>query len=380
MRSLRGSGRNCTAKVGCDFSDLAVFPLSAVAEPYQMDRVIFTHNNYIEADMEKLRKLAQEEDSPLSYLIYGEEVAPETGTPHLQGFLILKKKKVRSAIQKLLTFERVDGSSVKAWFENAKSDSTKCVAYCKKDGKFWEMGTYKRSRGEAGAASERSRWEGVYEAIDNCNTEAEFMEWLEDNLTERDFMAKLEVYLRTFNLRNRKTKKPKIMDPTDLVCEWFMGPPGTGKSRAAREENPEAYTKMTTGRWWDDYDGEMCVIIEDLDMGSRKHFDDIIKQLADIYPVRVEVKGSSKFIRPKKIIVTSNYAISTLWSDPAMVAALNRRFKVRKFAPAAPANPGTDGTDAHTTVIDLTQAEAEDGAEQANPAAAVFCPFRAGFA
>ena len=43
----------------------------------------FTFNNYKPEDEERLLELVPK---PLKYIIYGHEIAPTTGTPHLQGF------------------------------------------------------------------------------------------------------------------------------------------------------------------------------------------------------------------------------------------------------------------------------------------------------
>lgn len=45
----------------------------------------FTWNNYTEDDVKKLQRLE------VSYITFGREHAPETGTPHLQGFVIWKE-------------------------------------------------------------------------------------------------------------------------------------------------------------------------------------------------------------------------------------------------------------------------------------------------
>jgi len=52
----------------------------------------------------------------------------------------------------------------------------------------------------------------------------------------------------------------------------------------------------------------------------------LLKRLADKWPMQASIKGSMKYIRPRVVIVTSNYTIDQIWSDPQTVDPLLRRF------------------------------------------------------
>ena len=55
-----------------------------------------TYNNY---DQDQIDKLAALE---CVYIVYGKEIAPTTGTPHLQGYVRFKSPKTMSAALKAL--------------------------------------------------------------------------------------------------------------------------------------------------------------------------------------------------------------------------------------------------------------------------------------
>lgn len=129
-------------------------------------------------------------------------------------------------------------------------------------------------------------------------------------------------YPRFADVCNDTYHPPTMIDKLDN--QWFYGPTGTGKSTRARTENPSLYSKGIN-KWFDGYDGETTVLIEDVDTAHTfmLHF---LKIWADHYPFRAEYKGGSRMIRPAKIVVTSNHTISEIFGDGVDSQALQRRF------------------------------------------------------
>lgn len=73
------------------------------------------------------------------------------------------------------------------------------------------------------------------------------------------------------------------------VALWIYGESGTGKTRYAVGNYPKAYRKDHT-KWWDGYNGESEVILDDLgkDHGYIGHY---LKLWADRYAINGETKG-----------------------------------------------------------------------------------------
>jgi len=257
----------------------------------------FTHNNYENTELE--------DNIECQYIVYGREIAPTTGTPHLQGFIRFNAQK--SLKQARLALPGCD-VRVSDYFKE-------CIDYCKKDGEFTERGTEPIDK-KAQGAGEKRRWDDIRRAAEEGRDED------------------LPSDIRYKNLRlnadhRRKFLRAQPLEDTDVQMLWYWGPPGTGKSRKAREDHPTAYLK-SCNKWCDDAEGHDVWIIEDFDKrhDCLAHY---MKIWADRYPFPAEVKGGHTKLRPRLIIVTSNYHPRSIWDDPCDLDPILRRFKCVEF-------------------------------------------------
>lgn len=319
----------------------------------QWDRIVVTVNNWRQSDYDHLVEMWG--NDWFTYMIIGKEgntPGPngEARTPHLQCFMILQRKKTCGVIIKKLTF--ADGR--KAFVERANGPSPAAADYCKKEGDFEEWGECRPAAGAAGGESQKDKWAYIAEKADEYDTYEEFFDWINKNYPEIaiNMVDKLERY----HARLSRKKVPRVLETVEL--EWFQGVSGSGKSHTARAENPGAFVKLMSGKWFDGYDNHKVLIIDDLDMFNIKNQSDSIKQLCDKYALDVEIKGSVKLIRPTKIIVTSQYPIDRVFAmyGNEFILAMKRRFKMRMFTTPYVA---PDAVPANTTEPDESSDEDE---------------------
>lgn len=119
----------------------------------------------------------------------------------------------------------------------------------------------------------------------------------------------------------------EVMDG-ELQNEWIWGEAGSGKTSSVWKKygNDGVYIK-SLNKWWDGYEDREVVLIDDWDPRTSEKLTSHLKAWADRYPFRAEIKGGSVVIRPKKLVVTSNYSIDQCFNGPD-VEAIKRRFKV----------------------------------------------------
>lgn len=66
-------------------------------------------------------------------------------------------------------------------------------------------------------------------------------------------------------------------------------------------------------------------------MGPKQIGGQHLKQWADHYPFKAAQKGSQLLIRPKRIVITSNYSIEECYPEVQDSAPLKRRFKCHHY-------------------------------------------------
>ena len=218
--------------------------------------------------------------------------------------------KTMSAVKKIMP---------RAHLEPRKGSVDQAVEYCKKEGDFEERGEKPKSQKEKGEM-EKKRWKRVLELAEAGDYET---------LKEEEPGVWC---LHEEKLRKKKKTKPEALSsaPGEKLHEWYYGVPGSGKSHKARMEHPGAYIKRKN-KWWDGYEGEEVVIIEEWSPDDKLSLQNL-KEWADKWPFGAERKGGYMIIRPKKIIVTSNYHPNDCCERAEDSMALARRFKVTHFS------------------------------------------------
>lgn len=262
----------------------------------------FVHNNY------KNTKL--EDEITCRYIIYGKEIAPTTGTPHLQGTICFKNGVSLKSIR-----NKMPGCDVRVCDYLDES-----IEYCKKDNMFTERGDKPMSQKERGVKG-KEYWDDVLLKIKEGREEE-----LDSHIQVSH--ARTIDYIQQKQSRKRKLNVMNYSDE-DTPHIWYYGPTGSGKSKKVWEDHPDHYIKLTN-KWWDGYNYESVVHIEELDKENGKYLCSNIKKWADRYPFLAEVKNGTIKARPEKIIVTSNYHPNEIWSNYNDINPILRRFKIIK--------------------------------------------------
>lgn len=265
---------------------------------------VFTINNYTDTDVDNIDNLFINDS--VRYVVYGRETG-DSGTPHLQGYIEFDNARTHRQINKKLPG---------AYVALRRGSAAQAAEYCKKSGDYIEYGEISDSDADKRAKAKQAYGEIVKRAEDGDLT------WVKENYPK--------VYLQWKpRLEDICIPKTAVIDG-ELENEWWCGPTGTGKSRKLWLEYPNHFQKELN-KWWCGYKGEEVVAIEEWSpknecTGSQ------LKIWADRYPFTGQIKGGSlKKIRPKKIIVLSNYTIEQCFPSPEDHLPLKRRFKVTLF-------------------------------------------------
>jgi len=226
-----------------------------------------------------------------SYMICGLEKT-EDGRLHWQGYVECKKRCT------LATFKKLGGEWAKYHMEFAISDSDKNIKYCsKQNGRKIEFGepmvqgqrTDLRRLGQAvlaGICSVKSvRAENPHAA----HIYGRVLQQLEDD--------------RISTLRRTE----------DVEVYWLWGSSGTGKTHKAWElAGEEAYNVRFDEKYWDYYEGQLTIILDDVDEHVPYKY---LLRILDNYLIEVPRKGRGPHpLLATKIFVTCDSHPRTLYN------------------------------------------------------------------
>lgn len=238
----------------------------------------------------------------VKYWVAGDEIG-EQGTRHFQGYIFYNNAQ---------RFSTVKSHLPRAHIEKQRGSITQAIEYCKKDGLWKEWGTI---------PTENNPNRGI-----EWNT---IIQKAQDGELDYIKCQYPQIYLR-YHAKLKELFKPTTVILSNLENEWWYGPTGTGKSKKIWEDYPEHYQKKKN-KWWDAYNREDVVVIEEWSP-DNSILASSLKIWSDRYPFPAEIKGGMmQKIRPKKIIVTSNYSMEQCFPREEDLAPMKRRFKQLHF-------------------------------------------------
>lgn len=269
----------------------------------------WTLNNPSEADdleVEGMKEIA-------TYIVYQPEEGQQ-GTRHYQGYVAFVNRHELTYVRKVLT---------RASWRIAKGSSLENFGYCsdwrkRVDGKDGEVHEWGERPVSGGQATKRS-WDEAFE-----NARLHRLDAIPGDIKVRYYG----------NVKRIMQDNPiKCRSLPDVCGFWLYGQAGCGKSTAAREfaGGEEYFFDKPCNKWWDGYQGEPVVILDDFDLGHSV-LGHHLKRWADKYSFPAEQKGTTTQIRPRVIIVTSQYRPCQIFhGDDALIEAIERRFKIFKL-------------------------------------------------
>jgi hypothetical protein len=247
----------------------------------------FTVNNYTEAEFEALQSIV--EDPKVRYAVVGVERG-DGGTPHLQGYAELSDRLSLGNIKQLPGLSR-------AHVEERRGTQAQAIEYCQKEGQWFEVGTRKRPGSRSDLDSVKVSLD-QHRSLRRCSEE-HFPIYLQYRRGLADYLS--------------LTSTPRSWKTATRV---YWGPTGVGKTKRVMDECMESSPFIvpdTTLKWFDGYEGQENVLIDDFEPKCDFRF---LLRLLDRYPMHVPVKGGFVNWAPRTLYITANSDPVTWFANP----------------------------------------------------------------
>lgn len=253
---------------------------------WRAKNVVFTCNNPSEHDLARLR----EQQSNLNFYIWQIERG-NSGTRHIQGYCQLRGDSYWG-IKKWKQY-----FTSRFHFDKARGSPEANITYCSKE-EGREEGPF-----QGGKPSYQGRRSDLQEAAEDFKTFTSVRAAADKHAEQ--FIRYSRGLLQFRSLHAQKRNWP-------VQVFWIYGPTGAGKSRFVNDIAPDAYWKPSGGiKWWDHYDGESDIIIDDYRKDFCKFHD--LLTLLDRYPYKVEYKGGTCELLSKRFFITTPKSVRETW-------------------------------------------------------------------
>lgn len=243
------------------------------------------------------------DDTVHIFLIYQLEIGEETKKEHWQGFVQWKNP---------VTLERVCKWQKGCHAEPMRGTIDDNIKYCSKSktkiGDTVMFGSPKNEQGKRNDLIE------VKELLDNGGSMLD--------VADNHFEAFIR-YNRGFE-KYLLMKRGKEIRPNKKVI-LIVGQPGSGKTTYCYNNYPDLY-KTNDITWFDGYAGEPAILIDDIVEFEDANF---WLNFLDIWPNRLELKGSFMPSCAEVILITSNFGIDELLKKSSLPDVTKRAIKRR---------------------------------------------------
>lgn len=301
----------CRVKYVASTNETMARPIvSRLARSFQMKRnwcfTIFDENWRHECNLDGIK-----------YMVYQRERCPDTGRLHYQGYLELERSQRLAKVKSMLGSET-------AHLEGRQGKREQARAYCMKE----------ESRDQDPHECGDWNWSDQGKRTDMkvvCD------DILEGKQTMRDIARKhpeqFVKYHKGYLQLHSYVRYDMAREFRHLEVSVLYGDAGSGKTRYAVSDSPDYYilnSPQNNAIWWDGYDGQQVLIIDDFYGWCRHH--DLLRWL-DGYPVMLSVKGGTVWAQWKKVYITSNkhpcdwYRDIEWTTDEALKRRINHIYK-----------------------------------------------------